>query len=181
LLNVSGTLYGTTYEGGQYDRGTVFSVSTGGDEQVLHSFGGSSSDGHWPVASLINVDGTLYGTTEYGGTDDKGTIFSVTLSGTEKVLHSFQGRRDGAEPVAALVDVNHTLYGTTVRGGPPGPRVGTIFSSTTSGEEHVIHSFGTGSGGESPEGGLINVKGMLYGTTAGGGTYGYGTVFALTP
>ena len=46
-----------------------------------------------------------------------GTVFSVTPSGQEKVLHAFAGASDGANPNAALIDVNGTLYGTTVHGG----------------------------------------------------------------
>jgi len=61
-------LYGTTEFGGTYDNGTVFSVNPNtGAETVLHSFG-SGADGEYPIASLIDVKGTLYGTTEEGGT-----------------------------------------------------------------------------------------------------------------
>jgi uncharacterized repeat protein (TIGR03803 family) len=64
--------------------------------------------------------------------------------------------------------------------------VGTVFSTTTSGEEQVLHSFGKGTDGNSPRANLVEVNGMLYGTTYGGGTNhrrsgGDGTVFALMP
>lgn len=193
LLNVSGTLYGTTYFGGQYGNGTIFNVSTTGQEQLLYSFGRSSSDGLLPNTDLIEVNGELYGTTSGGGTYHKGTVFSLTLSGAEKVLYSFRGRDDGAGPVAGLVAVNHLLYGTTVGGGSHWVRraYGTIFSINTTGEEQVLHHFGRGSDGAYPEATLIDVNGTLYGTTtSGGGTSsqcpqrystGCGTVFALTP
>jgi uncharacterized repeat protein (TIGR03803 family) len=77
LVNVNGTFYGTTASGGTYDDGAVFSMTATGEEQVLYSFSGGA-DGATPVASLANVGGVLYGTT-FGGANDGGTVFSVTL------------------------------------------------------------------------------------------------------
>jgi uncharacterized repeat protein (TIGR03803 family) len=187
LVNVHGTLYGTTFEGGEKKSGTVFAVTPSGTETVLYSFKGSG-DGSYPSASLLNVKGTLYGTTRNGGSSacllgtffhGCGTVFAVSLSGEETVLHSFGGKPDGAFPVAGLINVNGTLYGTTESGGADGH--GTVFAITTSGAETVLHSFGGQAGdGASPHAGLINVKGTLYGTTESGGADGYGTVFAIT-
>jgi uncharacterized repeat protein (TIGR03803 family) len=182
LINVNGTLYGTTSGAYATDDGTVFSITTSGKETVLHSFAGGSEDGAAPFAGLINVNGTLYGTTASGGANDDGTVFAITTSGAESVLHSFGGSKDGQEPEAGLISVKGTLYGTTFQGGANGQ--GTVFSITTSGKEHVLHSFGPfGSSGDGyrPEAGLISVKGTLYGTTAQGGEHGIGTVFNITP
>ena len=78
LRNVNGTLYGTTSAGGAYGKGTVFSMSlTGTDEKVLHDFG-HGSDGASPLAGLVNVQGTLYGTTSAGGKYGDGTVFALT-------------------------------------------------------------------------------------------------------
>ena len=192
LINVNGTLYGTTFFGGAYGStrrdGTVFSITTAGKEHVLHSFG-NGSDGAYPYASLINVKGTLYGTTSGGGSTSCnpsgcGTVFSITTDGTEHVLHNFGGDSDGQNPQANLINVNGTLYGTTYVGGTdcmPSEQCGTVFSITTGGTEHVLHSFGEKTDGAGPEAGLINVKGTLYGTTFGGGGHGEGTVFSITP
>jgi uncharacterized repeat protein (TIGR03803 family) len=128
LINVSDTLYGTTYNGGgTYDAGTVFSITTTGTEKVLHRFG-YGSDGSFPCAALLNVSGTLYGTTSGGGADGWGTVFSMSPTGTEKVLHSFGFGSDGATPLAGLIDVKGTLYGTTSAGGAYGN--GTVFALT---------------------------------------------------
>jgi uncharacterized repeat protein (TIGR03803 family) len=83
LLNVNGTLYGTTeeggaYGGGSYGFGTVFSITLSGHETVLHSFG-SGSDGLYPESGVIDVNGTLYGTTFSGGDEEGGTAYSITL------------------------------------------------------------------------------------------------------
>ena len=57
--------------------GTVFSITTAGKEKVLHSFGGGT-DGVGPFAGLIDVKGTLYGTTEQGGAYFYGAVFALT-------------------------------------------------------------------------------------------------------
>jgi len=188
LIDVKGTLYGTTEFGGAYNLGTVFSVSTTGTEHVLHSFG-NGTDGAEPFASLIDVKGTLYGTTSKGGTHGKcagncGTVFEVTSSGTERVLHSFGSGTDGTVPVAGLIDVKGTLYGTTEEGGSrcKSEGCGTVFSVSTTGTERVLHSF-SGKDGEYPLAGLINVNGTLYGTTPQGGTGegdDSGTIFSVS-
>ena len=197
LVKVKGTFYGTTSGGGSdfscyssnHGCGTVFSITPNGSEKVLHSFGGGA-DGYDPEASLIEVKGTFYGTTLVGpsrcdGVEECGTVFSITPSGAEKVLHAFRGGTDGAGPFAPLINVKGRLYGTTGYGGPytcqNGGSCGTIFSITPSGTEKVLHSFGKNPDGNGPTAGFIDVGGTLYGTTQIGGTYGRGTVVSLTP
>jgi uncharacterized repeat protein (TIGR03803 family) len=186
LLNVAGTLYGTTAGGGAGNCGTVFKVlahspTLVGTERVLYSFLGGTGDGCNPTnAPLIELNGTFYGTTFVGG--GQGVVFSVTPSGVETVLHKFGGGSDGINPIAGLVALNGTLYGTTYEGGANGVNGGgTVFAITPSGTETVLHSFGTGADGADPNAGLIVVNGTLYGTTAAGGTNGEGTVFSITP
>jgi uncharacterized repeat protein (TIGR03803 family) len=100
---------------------------------VLHSFTGGS-DGAFPgLGSLIaDAAGNLYGMTVEGGgsgcvnqvpVPGCGTVFEVTPSGTETVLHSFTGGSDGAGPHAGLsagrlvADAAGNFYGTTPFGG----------------------------------------------------------------
>ncbi len=198
LIDVGGTLYGTTFAGGSYPCdfsktsgcGTVFSVTLGGTENVLHSFG-AHGDGRNPRAGLIDVGGTLYGTTEHGhyacyyyyGTC--GTVFSITPSGAEKVLVSFDGQPEGAYPFAGLIDVKGTLYGTTETGGSGVcysnyASCGTVFSLRTGGHSGVLYSFNAHHDGAYPYAGLIDVKGELYGTTFKGGANDLGAVFSVT-
>jgi uncharacterized repeat protein (TIGR03803 family) len=183
LIDARGTLYGTTPRGGYHLAGVVFSVTTGGTEKVLHNFGKKPVDGIYSYAGLIDVKGTFYGTTSRGGESSCGscgTVFSITPDGTEKVLHNFGDGPDGSYPDASLTEMNGTLYGTTSMGGAHGE--GTIFSMTLSGNEKMLYSFGSSnSDGLHPYASLIDVNGTLYGTTSGGGAYGNGTVFALTP
>jgi uncharacterized repeat protein (TIGR03803 family) len=179
LIDVNGTLYGTTVRGGANGLGTVFEMSTSGkDESVLYSFKGGT-DGAAPTAGLIDVNRTLYGTTLYGGTSNMGTVFEMSTSGKdESVLYSFKGGTDGANPYADLIDVNGALYGTTSGGGANGS--GTFFEVSRSGKESVLHTFGSGTDGALPTAGLIDVNGTLYGTTQNGGVSSNGTVFKVS-
>jgi uncharacterized repeat protein (TIGR03803 family) len=186
LTNVDGKLYGTT-EGGGIDGGggTVFSVTTSGIEQVLHTFIGSGIDGYAATGPLLDVNGTLYGETYWGGayispsgcSRGCGTVFSITTGGSEQLLYSFRGRRDGEYPEGGLIELGGTLYGTTNRGGFVKRGGGTVFSITTSGDEKVMHRFGKGSDGGSPLAALLPVNETLYGTTSQGGSSNVGTVF----
>jgi uncharacterized repeat protein (TIGR03803 family) len=188
LSDLNGTLYGTTSSGGSaYLCGTVFSMSTTGVENVLHSFDsdGSLSDGCTPQASLVAVNGMLFGTTVGGGAYGGGTVFSVSTTGEEQVLHSFgygcpSACSDGAAPFGGLIDVNGALYGTTEYGGAYNK--GSVYSVTTAGAEQVLYSFGSrSSDGTYPLGNLVDLNGVLYGTTSYGGSYNDGTIFAFTP
>jgi uncharacterized repeat protein (TIGR03803 family) len=130
LINVNGTFYGTTESGGASEYGTVFSLTPDGTETVLYSFKGGKSDGAGPQAALINVGGTLYGTTGNGGRNNNysfGTVFKITLDGQETVLHKFGplAGPDGSVPLSDLIEVHGKLYGTTYAGGTNG--YGTVF------------------------------------------------------
>jgi uncharacterized repeat protein (TIGR03803 family) len=192
LLNVSGTLYGTTTEegGGRASCGTVYTISASGSESILHSFGGGD-DGCTPVGPLIDVKGTLYGTTVYGGKGANGTVYSITPGGTEQVLHSFFcNTHDGCVPSGGLISVGGTMYGTTSDGPWPSKcsassPCGSVYGISTSGSEKVLYAFEGGSDGKSPQGSLVNVNGMLYGTTpqGGGGSrceFGCGTAYSIS-
>jgi uncharacterized repeat protein (TIGR03803 family) len=174
-------------------------------EKVLYSFSGS--DGSVPWGSLIfDKAGNLYGTTYQGGAYGYGTVFELTPLGdgvwTETVLHSFNSNgHDGAGPDAALVfDKQGNLYGTTYYGGAGActsgqyPGCGTVFrlcpNLKGSWTEEVIHTFRAGTDGAFPASALVlGSVGILYGTTASGGTgpctagdyVGCGTVFVLIP
>jgi uncharacterized repeat protein (TIGR03803 family) len=140
LTKLNGTLYGTTQRGGHspecaHGCGTVYSIKPNGVETVLYRFK-AGSDGSLPIAALINVNGTLYGTTlEGGGTDCDGglgcgTIYSVSTAGREKVLHAFADYTGFSSPTAPLIFVKGVLYGTTQQGGEGcyGPGCGTFFA-----------------------------------------------------
>ena len=138
VILLGGKLYGTTTLGGEYQgAGTVFELTTGGRERVIHSFRGAP-DGALPYGWLVVVGNTFYGTTEFGGSSrwscvghgvvGCGTVFSVTPSGKFTLLYRFKGNLDGAFPLAGLAGAKSGFYGTTVSGGRKAN--GTIFRVT---------------------------------------------------
>jgi uncharacterized repeat protein (TIGR03803 family) len=179
LIDVKGTLYGTSTEGGKDPgAGTVFSITPAGKQHVLHSFL-DTPDGADPVAGLTYFDGTFYGTTFAGGKYNYGTVFSMSLSGKLHILHSFAGApNDGEQPEGSLAVLNGVLYGTTSDGGKIG--YGIVFSITKAGKLRVIYSFNAASYGQSPASGLLVWDNVLYGTAGGGAYPNGGTVFSLT-
>ena len=199
IQDTKGSLYGTTSAGGAHRYGTVFKLSKTGKEAVLYSFCNRSgcTDGAIPSAGLIQDDkGNLYGTTGDGGAYGYGTVFKLSKSGKETVLHSFcngSGCTDGALPSGGLIrDANGSLYGTTQTGGdsaycPDG--CGVVFKVDITGKETVLYSFcdqsGCPDGGNPTAGVTRDAKGNLYGTTALGGeagcfkNLGCGVVFKL--
>jgi uncharacterized repeat protein (TIGR03803 family) len=118
LIAIKDRLFGTASAGGPYQcqDGVVFSLTLARKEKILHNFC-SSGDGTWPITSLIDVGGVLYGATLEGGASDDGTVYSITQTGKEKILHSFGTPPDGQHPTGGLTDVDGVLYGTTVGGG----------------------------------------------------------------
>ena len=206
VLDVNGMLYSTTGAGGancKYQEfescGTVFGLDpkTGG-YKVIYSFCSQSNctDGAGPTSGLIDGKGILYGTTDEGGANTAscqgvgcGTAFALNpQTGAESVLYSFCSQAncaDGQDPQGGLLDVKGTLYGLTQFGGAYG--AGVAFAlDPGSGAETVLHSFGNGTDGAFPQAALIDVSGMLYGVTLGGGAdstdcTGCGTVFSLNP
>jgi uncharacterized repeat protein (TIGR03803 family) len=134
VLDSSGAVYGTAQYGGSCDEcGIVFKLTppqsgqTGWTETVIHSFTGISGDGREPKSTLaLGADGTLYGTTAYGGAGDAGIVYELTppapgkTTWTETVLHAFAGLSDpdGSVPFAGVVlDGRGALTGATYAGG----------------------------------------------------------------
>jgi uncharacterized repeat protein (TIGR03803 family) len=169
--------------------GTAQGRSATASEKVIYSFQGAP-DAANPSASLINVDGTFYGTTEGGGS--AGTVYSISPSGGEHVVYSFKGGSDGASPRASLIDLDGVLYGTTTWGGNRGclgGGCGTVFAvNPASAEEQILHRFKGGSDGADPGAALVAVNGTLYGVAGAGPTrhcveieHCYGTIFSVNP
>ncbi|HEX3666645.1 MAG TPA: choice-of-anchor tandem repeat GloVer-containing protein [Rhizomicrobium sp.] len=195
LEDSSGNFYGTTTEGGGYDNcddsgfdcGTIFEISSDGNERVLYAFQGEA-DGSFPMSNLVtDASGNLYGTTESGGMgcsldEGCGTIFKLTPDGIKTALYEFKGGDDGAFPGGNLVmDPQGNLFGTASWYGANGN--GVIYEMAQNGTFTVLHSF-NGDDGSTPNGGLImSTEGALYGNTSSGGlgACGCGTIFEFRP
>ncbi len=197
VFDSAGNLYGTTSMGGSADVcslgcGVAFELTPNVDgtwaESVLHVFG-PNHDGINPNSSLVfDRMGRLLGTTPWGGSYGYGTVFQLAKSGsawTESLLYSFDGQQNGANPAKgiALQHSSH-LYGAAATSLPP--YAGMIFDLGAITTQHWYnlnpYVFSGNLDGDGPNGPLIaDAQGNLYGTTAQGGAYNYGTVFKLTP
>jgi uncharacterized repeat protein (TIGR03803 family) len=192
-----GNYYGTTYGDGTTTGGIVFEVTPTGTFTTLHTFAFCSqtpcTDGQNPTAGLIQAsDGAFYGTTTYGGTANRGTIFKITTTGTLTTLYSFCASdcTDGAAPYGALVqDAEGNFYGTTNVGGYGD---GTVFKFTPPSTLTTLYSFCSAGAacpdGSQPQAGLVQGKdGNFYGTTYAGGNANCangstcGTIFNIAP
>jgi uncharacterized repeat protein (TIGR03803 family) len=186
LTSKKGVLYGTASTAGIIDGelayGTVFALS-GGKLDVLHTFDGN--DGASPQSSMVYRKGMLYGATNSGTgcNDGCGTLFQINAkTGAFTTLHVFNGT-DGNGPRGALLFKKGKLYGTTLGGGTGDCNngCGTVYEfDIKTGVLKTLYDFSGGADGWNPFGGVIFVKGKLYGTTAIGGS-GFGTIFSLTP
>ncbi len=176
----NGNLYGTTEEGGTSDYGTIFQITPTGSLTTLHSFK-FTSDGAFPFAALVmGSDSNFYGTTYYGPEVTSGSIFRLTPGGTLTTLHSFSGP-DGAYLSGSLIQGSDgNFYGTGSEGGTFSN--GVVFQITPGGSYSNLWNFSGCSDGENPYGALLQGNdGNFYGTTSGGGSGGFGTVFRLGP
>lgn len=181
-----GWLYGTTEIGGSNNAGTIFKITTNGENfTVLHVFG-AGSDGKNPWAGVIEgTDGALYGVTFGGGTNTYGTIFTIGRDGNNyQVLHHFTyDGVDGLQPYGPLVQgLNNRLYGTTPGGGLGNE--GTIFEIGLNGSGYqILYSPSSSSEQNQLYAGLVqgpasDGSGVLYGMSRSGVQF-YGTIFAI--
>ena len=212
--DASGNFYGTTAVGGGNANcgaqgttgcGTVFELTSGGNEIILHTFSDPRSDGAYPGGTLVlDKSGNIYGLTSTGGSDSDcglgtegcGVLFEIGADGAESILHQFTGGNDGAYPTGNLaMDGAGNIYFTTAGGGSDtdcgfGPYgCGALFKFS-SGRPIVLHSFVGGSDGAYPIGSLlVDTNGNVFGTTIGGGSknncglgggYGCGIVFEVS-
>ena len=186
VQTLDGNFYGTTYEGGVINNGTVFELTPKGVLTTLHSFCSSNcSDGLFPYAGLtLAPDGEFYGVTSRtgGAMSIYGTVFEMSQMGQLTTLYTFCARTnciDGSSGARGLtLAANGNFYGVTGDGGAQS--AGTIFKITPDGEFRTLHSFNR-SDGATPNPLIQATNGNLYGTTLGGGTNNSGVIFELTP
>jgi uncharacterized repeat protein (TIGR03803 family) len=204
VQGTDGKFYGTTRAGGSNESseggaGTFFSIVPGDTLVTLYNFCSlpGCADGTGPSGLVQGTDGNFYGTTPGYAAPDAcsstpcGTIFKITPSGTLTTLYTFGATvGTGWGPMAGLVQGSDgNFYGTTAYGGNecPGDQAvfcGTIFKITPAGALTQLYTFCAQPGcpdGSYPSGLVQGSDGDFYGAAAGGGAYGYGTVFKITP
>jgi uncharacterized repeat protein (TIGR03803 family) len=168
LVLSGSTLYGSTAEGGNASRGTIFRINTDGSGfEVLKHFTGGM-DGMMPLGGLVVSGNTLYGTTYEGGGNGPsvgyGIVFQMNTDGTGfTVLRRMDSQ--AWWPRGALILVGPRLYGTTLLGGGGRLGYGTVFSVNTNGSGFaVLHRFTGENQGGYPAAGLVFSEATLYGT-----------------
>jgi uncharacterized repeat protein (TIGR03803 family) len=191
IADSAGNLYGTTGYGGNYAGecngyygcGTIFELTSNGQEKILYAFQGGS-DGIRPYAGLVaDSAGNFYGATPLGC--KYGCVFKLTANYTESVLHQFQCGHDGCSPQHNLtLDSNGRLYGMTEGGGSDHCHhggCGVVFKVAPNGKETIPHTFWGKKSGRNPVASLLmGSNGLMYGTTISGGKCDTcGVVFSL--
>jgi uncharacterized repeat protein (TIGR03803 family) len=177
-----GLLYGTTeFAAAGVGDGTVFRANLNGSNlTTLHTFAGAPNDGQTPAAELLEAsDGILYGTTEFGGTQNGGIVFTLHRDGTGfQSLHDLGGA-DGSRPRSPLVEDQALLWGTAYGAGANNG--GTLFHITRAGALFgVVHDYAV-AGGEHPHAAvLVGSDRALYGTTEVGGAHAVGVAHRFT-
>ncbi len=173
LLLVSNTLYGTTFQGGRYDAGTVFSIQTNGTGfSVLHSF--DFTDGQGPSSGLTLYGNVLYGTTAGGGSNASGVVFQIALDSLNfGVVYYFTNQE---EPYGGLVASSNLLYGFGRYGGTSSN--GVVYRVGLDGTCTRLLNF-DGTNGSSSYATPILAGNTLFGVTYQGGTNGGGNVFRI--
>ncbi|HEY1662563.1 MAG TPA: choice-of-anchor tandem repeat GloVer-containing protein [Verrucomicrobiae bacterium] len=194
-------LYGTAYNGGTNGNGTIFRINTDGTGFTnLYNFSafvnsnslddGTNSDGANPSAGLAFYAGTLYGTTEFGGSGGSGTVFAINTNGAAFTnLYGFSTimnftNSDGAYAVGGVTYLGGKLFGTTLAGGTNNS--GTLFALNANGGSYTnLHVFGPTVSSTNMDGAgsatvLAVFNNTLYGTTQLGGSGGSGTLFSVS-
>jgi uncharacterized repeat protein (TIGR03803 family) len=194
MFDSQGNMYGTTSGGGGASGlGTIWKYTPSAGLTTLFTFSGSTSpsnNGYEPKSRLvIDGQGTLYGSTYYGGNDFNfangqygwGTLFKLSSSGQFTELYQFSGP-DGANPVGTeLIDSQGNVWGTNFQGGGGFNNLGnngygTIFKF--SGGTLTSPILFNISDGENIFGGMAtDGQGNYYGTTYQGGANSFGTLF----
>jgi uncharacterized repeat protein (TIGR03803 family) len=177
-LGAGGRLYGSATDGGTYSEGAVYTILTNGTGfGLLHSFDPLSTIGTYPLCRLaLGPDGFLYGTTYYGG------VFKLTTSGLgiSRIGTMGHGVLLGRNPGAGVIFANNgMLYGSTQLDDRADNGILFRMNSNGTASETIRDFSDAGGDGVRPNRILEGGDGMLYGSTASGGTNSQGTVYRM--
>jgi uncharacterized repeat protein (TIGR03803 family) len=177
--------------GGRFRSGALYALNASGLITTLHSFSAAEVGYRGSLlGGLVRArDGSLYGVSYGGGTEDRGTIYRVGARGTATIVYSFaaSGLHDAANPRGPLTSgPDGALYGVSSTGGSRD--AGTIFRVSPDGGTTVLHSFDglfNSAAGYAPSAPIVvDDHGNIYGVTTYGGAdatcYACGVVYRLS-
>lgn len=154
----------------------------------VHKF--NDTNGGFPGKIVVTGTGTIIGTTQTGGANGTGTIYSIDSAGTFTSLHSFANFGPGNSNVGGVtpsslglaVNASGTIFGTTLGGGANAS--GVLYSLSSSGTFTTLRDFeriGNSNNGNEPTGLIVDGNGRLYGSTFIGGNTNTGVLFSQDP
>lgn len=176
-----GNFYGMAPDGGSFNHGTLFRITSTGNITILKNFN-LTVDGGYPKGSLLLAsDGNFYGLTSGGSINNGGAIFKITPSGTYTIIRSLAINTDGGRPQGHLIQApDGFLYGVNSAGGTYG--YGTIFKIKPDGTSYTVLKSLVNTTGSQPYGSLVRASdGNFYGMTYLGGTANRGVIYRITP
>jgi uncharacterized repeat protein (TIGR03803 family) len=180
LTSVSdGNFYGTAQQGGTTDYGVLFKMTPTGSLTVLHNFSNNGTDGIFPVSPpILASDGNLYGTTEFGGANNAGTVYKFTPGGVFTIIYNYSFTEGAGADFSPTQGGDGSLYVVAAGGGN---NCGSVIKISTAGVLSDTYLFDCRAGGGGPQGSLLQGSdGNFYGSTFNGGAYSLGVLFKLS-
>jgi uncharacterized repeat protein (TIGR03803 family) len=166
-----GNLYGVTYNGST--PGTVYRITPNGKSTAIATLPSKTQ-----APLVMGVDGNFYGTTQYGGDHNAGTVFRLSIKGTLKIIHSFDPTAEGGTPIGpVMIAADGKFYGTASAGGQHSQ--GVVYKISSGGSYKVLHDFQSSEGSGSTAGLVQASDGYLYSVMPAGGANGYGTLYRI--
>jgi len=156
-----GNFYGTAVQ--TFGPWSMYKITPTGILTTVFTATSSIENGHTPGTLVLGTDGNFYGATQFGGAQDRGTIFRITPQGKYTMLHSLIGT-DGQNALSPLIQANDgNFYGITNQGGAK--NIGAFYKMAPAGLLTDIFNFTSNITGYEPSVGPVQATdGNFYGT-----------------
>ncbi len=177
LIESNGKIWGLSHNGGSKASGTIFSIELDGTGFTKVDDLNVAVTGSLPNGGLQEINGKLWGVTSGGGTNSKGTIFSINTDGTSLTNNFNFGGDYGRLPFCNLIESNGKIWGHATYGGKGDH--GVIFNLDLNGSNYNVVKHFYSKNGSIPLNGLIESNGKLWGVTNEGGSMNFGVIYSI--